>query len=66
MWVVQADATDSDLSYTALQQQRHGYITNSMIIANLLHALYVLDFFVHEAWYLIQHPAPYRLLQLTH
>jgi 7-dehydrocholesterol reductase len=41
-----------DLSFTAYQYQVHGYITNSMAIANILHAIYVLDFFINEDWYL--------------
>jgi len=29
-----------------------GYVTNSMILLNFLHAVYVLDFFYNEDWYL--------------
>jgi 7-dehydrocholesterol reductase len=42
----------SDLSFTAYQYQNHGYITNSIIVADILHAIYVLDFFINEDWYL--------------
>ncbi|BAE56716.1 unnamed protein product [Aspergillus oryzae RIB40] len=41
-----------DLSFAAMQYQKFGYLTNSMIVVNLLHALYVVDFFVNEDWYL--------------
>ncbi|KAF2138354.1 uncharacterized protein K452DRAFT_328886 [Aplosporella prunicola CBS 121167] len=41
-----------DLSYTALQYQKHGFVTNSIIIVDILHGLYVVDFFVNESWYL--------------
>jgi 7-dehydrocholesterol reductase len=42
----------SDLSFTAYQYQTHGYITNSIIVADILHTIYVLDFFINEDWYL--------------
>ncbi|KAH8883719.1 ERG4/ERG24 ergosterol biosynthesis protein [Thozetella sp. PMI_491] len=41
-----------DLTYAALQYQTHGTITNSMLIINLLHGIYVADFFINEDWYL--------------
>ncbi|OGM48316.1 hypothetical protein ABOM_002198 [Aspergillus bombycis] len=41
-----------DLSFAALQYQKFGYLTNSMVVVVLLHALYVVDFFVNEDWYL--------------
>ncbi|KAE8415284.1 ergosterol biosynthesis ERG4/ERG24 family-domain-containing protein [Aspergillus pseudocaelatus] len=41
-----------DLSFAALQYQKFGYLTNTMVVVNLLHALYVVDFFVNEDWYL--------------
>jgi 7-dehydrocholesterol reductase len=41
-----------NLSFTAYQFQSIGYVTNSMILVNILHAIYVLDFFWNEAWYL--------------
>lgn len=41
-----------DLSFATYQYQIHGYITNSMVIANILHAIYVIDFFINEDWYL--------------
>jgi len=37
-----------DLSFAAAQYRDIGYITNSMILVNLLHAIYVLDFFWNE------------------
>ncbi|KAK2477125.1 hypothetical protein H9L39_12349 [Fusarium oxysporum f. sp. albedinis] len=41
-----------NISYGALQYQIHGYITNSMVLINLFQAVYVVDFFVNESWYL--------------
>ncbi|KAG0308372.1 7-dehydrocholesterol reductase [Dissophora globulifera] len=41
-----------NLSFAAAQYQEIGYVTNSMILLNLLHATYVLDFFYNEDWYL--------------
>lgn len=41
-----------DLSFTAWQYQLHGYVTSSMIIVDILHAFYVVDFFINEDWYL--------------
>lgn len=52
-WPVQekiADPVSSDLSYTALQYQTHGYITNSIIIVDIFHVMYVVDFFINESW----------------
>lgn len=39
-------------SFAAAQYQQIGYVTNSMMLLNFLHAVYVLDFFYHEDWYL--------------
>lgn len=41
-----------NISFAAAQYQRYGYVTNSMIIVNVLHAIYVIDFFYNEDWYL--------------
>ncbi|KAJ3175234.1 hypothetical protein HDU87_006316 [Geranomyces variabilis] len=41
-----------NFSFAAAQYQRIGYVTNSMVLLNFLHAVYVLDFFVNEDWYL--------------
>ncbi|KAG5290875.1 7-dehydrosterol-delta 7-reductase [Histoplasma capsulatum G186AR] len=41
-----------DMSFTALQFLRHGYITSSIIIADILHLVYIIDFFFNEHWYL--------------
>lgn len=41
-----------DISFAAAQYQKIGYVTNSMVLLNILHALYVLDFFYNEDWYL--------------
>lgn len=47
-----ANGVGSNLSFMAYQKQLHGYITNSMVIVNILHAFYVVDFFVNEDWYI--------------
>ncbi|KAG9230694.1 ergosterol biosynthesis ERG4/ERG24 [Amylocarpus encephaloides] len=41
-----------DFSFVAYQYQLHGYITNSILIATILHTIYVVDFFINEDWYL--------------
>lgn len=41
-----------NLSFMAAQYQIHGVITDSMILVNFLHFLYVIDFFINEDWYL--------------
>lgn len=41
-----------DISYTAVQYQRLGRITNSMLIVDLFHFVYVVDYFYNESWYL--------------
>jgi 7-dehydrocholesterol reductase len=41
-----------NLSFAAAQYNKIGYVTNSMILLNILHATYVLDFFHFEDWYL--------------
>jgi 7-dehydrocholesterol reductase len=41
-----------NLSFAAKQIQLHGTLTNSMLLVNGLHALYVIYFFWNEAWYL--------------
>jgi len=41
-----------NISFAAAQYRNYGYVTNSMIIVNILHAVYVLDFFYNEDWYL--------------
>lgn len=40
-----------DLSFMAVQYRTLGYITKSIVIVNVLHAIYVVDFFVNEDWY---------------
>ncbi|KAJ4461857.1 putative 7-dehydrocholesterol reductase [Paratrimastix pyriformis] len=40
-----------NISFAAKQYQTYGFVTNSMIIVNLLQALYVGDFFYNESWY---------------
>lgn len=49
----------SDLSYAVWQYQLHGYVTNSMIIVNILHAFYVVDFFINEDWSEFTHSTEY-------
>ena len=41
-----------DISFAAGQYDKIGYVTNSMWIVLFLHALYVIDFFWNEDWYL--------------
>lgn len=41
-----------NLSFAAKQYSAYGYVTNSMVLLNILHAIYVVDFFMNEAWYL--------------
>lgn len=41
-----------NLSFAAKQQELYGYVTNSMVLINVLQAIYVLDFFWNETWYL--------------
>jgi len=41
-----------DLSFVAWQYEIHGYVSNSIVIATILHAIYSVDFFVNEDWYL--------------
>lgn len=41
-----------NLSFAAKQYETHGFISNSMVLLNVLHAIYVLDFFYNEDWYL--------------
>lgn len=41
-----------NLSFTAKQYANFGFVSNSMILLNFLHAMYVVDFFLNESWYL--------------
>lgn len=41
-----------NLSFAVYQYEKYGFVANSMILANILQALYVLDFFWNEEWYL--------------
>jgi 7-dehydrocholesterol reductase len=41
-----------NISFAAAQYNLYGYVTNSMMIVNLLQGLYVVYFFWNEAWYL--------------
>ena len=41
-----------NLSFAAKQYKDFGYVSNTMILVNLLHATYVVDFFLNESWYL--------------
>ncbi|KAK8251848.1 7-dehydrosterol-delta 7-reductase [Phyllosticta capitalensis] len=40
-----------NLSYAAVQYKKFGVVTNSMIIVNIFHLMYVVDLFINEAWY---------------
>jgi 7-dehydrocholesterol reductase len=41
-----------NLSFAAEQYHRYGFVTNSMIVVNILEAIYIIDFFYNEDWYL--------------
>ena len=41
----------SDLSYLASQFYRDGYLSASILTAVFFHCLYIVDFFLNEAWY---------------
>ena len=41
-----------NMSFAAKQYEIHGFISNSMVLLNILHALYVLVYFCNEIWYL--------------
>ncbi len=41
-----------NMSYAWKQYDNQGYVSNSMLLVNYLHMLYVVDFFWNEAWYL--------------
>ena len=41
-----------NLSFAFAQYQQLGYVTNSMILVNILQAVYTIDFFWYEKWYL--------------
>ena len=41
-----------NFSFAAAQFREIGYVTNSMLLLNWLHLVYVLDFFYNEDWYL--------------
>ncbi|KAL2913633.1 hypothetical protein HK105_206793 [Polyrhizophydium stewartii] len=41
-----------NFSFAAAQYNRIGYVTNSMLLLNWLHLVYVIDFFYNEDWYL--------------
>lgn len=41
-----------NLSFAAKQYNDFGYVTNSMILVNILQGMYVIDFFLNESWYL--------------
>jgi len=41
-----------NLSFTFKQYELYGYVTNSMVVVNVIHCLYVVDLFWNEDWYL--------------
>ncbi|EHK24837.1 uncharacterized protein TRIVIDRAFT_31097 [Trichoderma virens Gv29-8] len=41
-----------DISNIAYQYQVHSTISPALVLVSILHGIYVLDFFIHEAWYL--------------
>ncbi|KAF7350030.1 ERG4/ERG24 ergosterol biosynthesis protein [Mycena venus] len=40
-----------NISFAASQYQNFGYVSNGMIVVNILQSLYILDFFYQEDWY---------------
>ncbi len=41
-----------NFSMAAKQYELHGTVTNGMVLVNILHLIYILDFFWNEDWYL--------------
>uniref|UniRef100_A0A804HJI8 7-dehydrocholesterol reductase n=1 Tax=Homo sapiens TaxID=9606 RepID=A0A804HJI8_HUMAN len=41
-----------NLSFAAKQRELHSHVTNAMVLVNVLQAIYVIDFFWNETWYL--------------
>lgn len=41
-----------NFSFACAQYSKFGYVTNSMLLLNWLHLVYVVDFFYNEDWYL--------------
>jgi 7-dehydrocholesterol reductase len=41
-----------NFSFMCAQYNMYGYVTNSMILLNFFHMIYVVDFFYNEDWYL--------------
>jgi 7-dehydrocholesterol reductase len=41
-----------NISYATVQYREYGFVSNSMILINLLQGIYTLDLFWYEAWYL--------------
>lgn len=39
-------------SFSSLFYKTHNYTTNSIILVNLFHLIYIIDFYWHESWYL--------------
>jgi 7-dehydrocholesterol reductase len=57
-WSDEADFS-SDISNIAYQYQVYHRVTPSLILVTILHTIYVVDFFINEAWYL-------RTIDITH
>ena len=41
-----------NISYAAAQYKQYGFISNSMLLVNILQGIYAIDLFWYEAWYL--------------
>lgn len=41
-----------NLSFACKQYERIGYVTNGMMLINLLQVTYIIDFYTNENWYL--------------
>ncbi|KAJ6482019.1 ergosterol biosynthesis ERG4/ERG24 family-domain-containing protein [Mycena sanguinolenta] len=48
-----------NLSFAASKYQKFGYVSNGMIVVNILQNLYIVDFFYQEGWYV-------RTIDITH
>jgi len=41
-----------NLSFLFKQYELHGFVSNGMLLTNILQLIYIVDFFIHEEWYL--------------
>ncbi|KAF8195259.1 ergosterol biosynthesis ERG4/ERG24 [Mycena galopus ATCC 62051] len=50
-WTIFLTQSFRNLSFAASQYQKFGYVSNGMIVVNILQNLYIVDFFYQEGWY---------------